>query len=466
MSLFGALNSATAGLRVFQANVKVVTDNVTQADNPNRTRHQLERTTDRTGRVVFATYSRQVEEALELRVRDATSKDGGDALRNTYLTRISDMFGMAQGQPNLTTIAEKFAAAWRQLETTPESDTAQREVIQLGDRYAHEVRRLSEGVEQLDNELRQETFTAVDELNKSLAELHQLNADIVYVRSKGEPSQDLEDRRDGVIRRVAEYVEVRTLDRGDGRVAVFTTSGLSLVDANAVKLSYDGTNMTVTGDTRPLLPHMRDGKLGALLEMRADGSLSNPPLPPSDRPTSELIRKLRSQLDGLAGAFTGPTRPGEPKSFADAYNEAGPTEPGEVQVRFFSGTDRLSIAISHELITGTGKIKQAAVKDVAAAMNVTGRTFQADGLMVSETTYTGVATGIVGLWSHTAKTVQETSQLSLETKSLLITRHHNEVGVNIDEEMTQLQALQTSYSATARVVQAINAMFDALERAV
>ena len=87
-------------------------------------------------------------------------------------------------------------------------------------------------------------------------------------------------------------------------------------------------------------------------------------------------------------------------------------------------------------------------------------------MLVSESSYAGAANGIVGLWTNAAKAVGENSELAAETQKLMETRFHNEVGVNIDEEMAHLQVLQTSYAATARVVQAVNAMFDALERAV
>jgi flagellar hook-associated protein 1 FlgK len=62
--------------------------------------------------------------------------------------------------------------------------------------------------------------------------------------------------------------------------------------------------------------------------------------------------------------------------------------------------------------------------------------------------------------------VTESFELSSETKSLLETRFHGSTGVNIDEEIAQLQNLQTSYQATARVIQVAQRMLDALEGAI
>lgn len=466
MSLFGSLNSATAGLRTIQANIKLVSDNVTQADDPDRTRHVMTRTTDKTGRVQIAAYSRQTDAALRAKLEEATARNGGEAARNEYLQKINDVLGATHGKPQLSELAQKFSDAWRQLETTPESDTAQREVVQLGDRLATEIHRVSQGVEDLDREIQGKTADAVNQLNDYVSNINQINAEIVYVRSRGEPTDDLADRRDALVRQVNDLVGVRTLERGDGRISVFTTNGLALVDASPTKILYDGAKVSIANEPDTSINlQMREGRIGALLEMRADGGLADPPRPASQRPAVEIIRKLRDQLDQFAANYTAAAEPGQPASFADAYNGAN-TRDGELQYRFFSGNDRFSINIAHELITGTARIKQDAIDPTTAAITDSSRRFQTTGLLVSESSYAGAANGIVGLWTNAAKAVGENSELAAETQKLMETRFHNEVGVNIDEEMAHLQVLQTSYAATARVVQAVNAMFDALERAV
>lgn len=466
MSLFSALNSATAGLRVIHANTKLVSDNVTRSDDPNRTRHILERTTDRTGKLVVSTYTRQTDTALRVRLEDTIAQHGGDTTRNVYLKKMGDLLGTTQGKPGLSTITEGLTAAWRQLETSPESDTAQREVIQFGDRLAREIRRVADGVEKIDLEMTEEIRTEVTALNQNLKDIDSLNNEIVYIRSRGEPADDLADRRDALIRTVNDLVGVRTLDRGDGRIAVLTQSGLMMTDATPVEFKYDGFHLTVEGSDTPVDTHMmRAGKIGALLDMRADNSTLPVPRAASVQPGSEIMRKIRSQLDGLAEMFTAKTQPGQPTSFADAYNTPD-AQPGELSVRFFAGSSRFDIQLAQELQDGTGRIKEAAIKDVTAAMHAGERSFEADGVTVTSSTYASIVTTVVGNWSAAAKSVEDTAQLSLETKDLLETRYHSAVGVNIDEEVAYLQTLQTSYAATARVIQAINAMFEALERAV
>lgn len=466
MSLFGALNSATAGLRLIQSNVKLVSDNVTEADNPTRTRHILQKTTDATGRVQVATYTRQTDTALRIKLEESTARKGTETTRSEYLKKIGDLLGAGSGAPQLTELAQKFSDTWRELETTPESDTVQRDVIQSGDRLANEIRRVSQGVEDLDRDLQDKTQDGITELNKILKQVDNINKDIVYVHSRGEPTDDLADQRDALLQKVNELVGVRVLEREDGRVAVFTTGGLSLIDAEATQLDYNGRDIVISNaPANTVNQQMREGRLAALLEMRADGSQQTPPAPVSQRPATEIIRKLRDQLDTLANSFTLPAAEGQPAGFNEAYN-AAPTLEGELQYRFFSGTDRFTIAMSEHLLTGEAKIKTGAIVAVTEAVTTSLRTFEADGLTMSETSYAGFANGIVGLWSTASKSLSETAQVATETHRLMEVRYHSEVGVNIDEEMAHLQVLQTSYSATAHVVQTINAMFDALERVV
>ena len=73
MSLFGALNSATAGLRTVQAGLNVVSDNITRINDPNRSRHTLEQKVDASGLVVTAEYRREMDSGVEPPMKPPTA---------------------------------------------------------------------------------------------------------------------------------------------------------------------------------------------------------------------------------------------------------------------------------------------------------------------------------------------------------------------------------------------------------
>jgi flagellar hook-associated protein 1 FlgK len=189
----------------------------------------------------------------------------------------------------------------------------------------------------------------------------------------------------------------------------------------------------------------------------------DPPQPVSSDPSSEIIRKLRSQLDAYANMFVARTKPGEPTSLADAYDNADPVKDGELPQHFFIGTDRFTLAVHPSLIDNSKAVKDSAIPAMVVAMNKVGRTLTADGLTATDTSYVGAASAITGNWMTIGKSVEESAETTKASRDLLTERFHNTTGVNIDEEIALLQQLQTSYAASARVMQVATSMYDTLE---
>ncbi len=468
MSLFSALGSATAGLRAVQTQVKLVSDNVARADDPTRTRHTVSNVLDSNGFVLTSQYRRDIDKALLAQVQDLTARDGTSATTSAYLQKLGDMMGTTAGKPLLNQYAEAFQAAWKTLETSPDSEVAQYQLIQSADTFAREIVRVSQGVESLDREMRDDMSASVGEVNRLLKEINAINNNMVSLQGYGSAANEVADKRDGLIRELSTYIGVRTVERPDGRIAVFTPTGLALVDGDPANLSFDGgnINLEIGNQVTPVNQHVREGKLAALLNMRADGSAAQPPQPASADPAGEIIRKLRSQLDAFASMFTSPTKPGEPTSFRDAYDNAKPVLPGEEATQFFMGSDRFTIAVNDKLLNNQTKIKASAIKEVVLAVNATGRSFNADGLSLKEASYSSMASNITGAWMSAAKTAQDKNAFDKDARQILEERYHSTTGVNIDEEIANLQMLQTSYAASARVMQVANTMFDALEAIV
>ncbi|MDR6773391.1 flagellar hook-associated protein FlgK [Azospirillum sp. BE72] len=468
MSLFAALNSATAGLRTVQASVKLVSDNIAQANDPTRTRHTAQQSVDASGQVISTTYRREVDKALMAQVMDLTARDGGSQATATYMQQLGDLMRTTNGTPLLNDYADKFQAAVKTLATSPEDETAQYQLVQAADNFSREIRRVSEGVEQLDRDMKTDITKSVDTVNDLLKQINTINNDTVSLLGQGSAANAVADKRDGLIRELSTYMPVRTVERPDGRLAIFTPSGLALVDAQPANLSYDGgnINLQVGNQVTSINNHLTAGKLGSLIQMRKDGSTTEPPTPASGDPAAEIVRKLRSQLDEYAKAFTGPTRPGEPTSFADAYDESAPAADGEQINQFFTGNDRFTIAVNAKLVDNTAKIKRTAIDGMVTAINASGRNFSADGLQLKDTSYSAMGSAITGTWMAAAKTANTASESNKASMQLLSERYQSQTGVNIDEEIAQLQQLQTSYQASARVMQVANAMFDALEAVV
>lgn len=468
MSLFGALNSATAGLRTVQAGLNVVSDNITRVNDPTRSRHTLEQKVDASGLVVTAEYRREMDSGLKAQLETLTAREGRAQGQNDYMVKIGDLLRTSSGKPLLSTYMEEFESAWKTLETSPESETAQFQVIQTANNFARELNRVSTGVEQVDSEMQKEIGDGVIRANELMREIDKVNNNIVSLQALGAAANEAADRRDAMIKELNTLVGVRTVDRADGRVAIFTETGLALVDSSPAELTYTGgaIYMQVGNNQQDITPHLRQGRLGAIYDMRYDGSAANPPTAAPAEATAEIIRKLRSQLDAVASAFTAKTKEGEPTSFADAYNQAKPVGDDEQGASFFAGDDRFGFSVNAKLLDNSKKIKVSAIADVVSSLNAKGRAMTADGLNEKDVSYRDMINAIPGRAMEAASLAKSRLANESEARTVIEERYRGNVGVNMDEEIALLQQLQTSYAASARVMQVTNKMFDLLESIV
>ena len=569
MSLDAALNAAISGLRINQAHVQLVSANVAHANDPGYTRKTLVREAaflgdNQAGGVQIASFQAAISASLRRQFESFTSANGLTSTQEEYLGRIQTLLGASSDTAALPQLFNQFTAAWQTFQSQPESAAAQRQVISLGDQLAGEVRRLSAGIDQIDSEIRKDIDASTDELNDKLAKVFELNLRIKASDSDGAERLNLIDQRDAIVREIANLVDVRSVDRENGAIALFTPAGLSLLDGAPARFDFDGTNVISVDNGASVNGLMRQGKIKALLNLRHDGTAAGQPA--SADPASEVIRKLRSQLDMVVSAFTATT--GSPATFATAYNNAtgslrisashlttvqpsastpqmgtvflnGSLAEGDVfeitvkgktfsytatqndanldQIAqklaalinadssldvtaingtgslqlvgdsnntsftvvssvngqlpelaqgFFTSTDRYTFSVNRELLAGTQQLKKNAAADVVTALSSNDRNFIAVGLSLTNVSYKGLMSGIIGASSVNAKLVNDSAKLNAETLQMTEQRYQQETGVNLDEELANLQQLQNAYAASARLMTVIQTLFDTLQAAV
>lgn len=568
MSLTGALNAAVASLRVNQASIQVLSANIAHVNDPNYTRKSLNREAvvlgdTQIGSVAVSSYSTAVSESLRKQMEALIASNGTNATQNEYMSRIQQLLGTSSDQAALPSLLSQFTAAWQTLQATPESDAAQTAVIRYGQQLANEISRVASGVDAIDSEAKVDIGQSVDKVNDLLEQVFELNVRLRSASEAGAERTELIDQRDALVREIAQYMDVRTVERENGAIALFTPAGLSLVDGPPSKFFYDGTNIFRSEDpTSPVDSLLREGKIRALLDFRLDNSGKS--IPVSTDPGTEVIRKLKSQLDAVVKAMTATTG----GSFSAAYDAAGqslrieasfqttveaqPASPQYSTVRlsgdlragdvfeveingrvfsytatntdatldaiasklttlinsdttlgvtaiagasslqlvgtanntpfsiktrangdlpelrsgFFTGTDRFNFQVNQALLDGTQQLKKNSAADVVTALNNTDRTFVAAGLTVSGVSYKGMMVNIVGTSIANAKSIADEAKFSSESLSQTEQRYQADVGVNLDEELANLQVLQNAYSASARLLTVVQQLFDTLQAAV
>jgi flagellar hook-associated protein 1 FlgK len=485
MSILSALGNAAADVRTLPPGVTPLPDGAGRTSRTDIGRTDLNRAPAPLRPVLdgrtptgIPGQGPDIDGALRTQAEDLTARAGGSDVRHACMQTLMTALGASGGgNPALVGYADQFAAAWKTLEILPNDNAARQQVIYAADVFSGEIRRISQGVEDLDGAMKDELHAGLDTLNDLFRQVGDINAAIgTGAGDTGAAGKDTGGKdtggkdtggRGSLIRRIGDLIGVHTLERSDGRIAIFTASGVPLVDREAGQLVLEDGGLSLrTGDgARNVSDHIRDGRIGTLYTMSRDGSTLTPPQPPRPDQGQEIIRKLRAQLDAYARAFVTPAGPGEPSSVTAAYDAAQPVQDGELASGFFTGTDRLTLAVNPQILSGETLVKAAAGKTVAEAASAHGRALFTEGLAMRNATYSGMAAGLTGQWVAAASTAATRCATDIAARDSFETRARAVSAVSLEDEIGTLHRFQASHMDALRVMRATSSMFDALANA-
>ncbi|MDD2325268.1 MAG: flagellar basal body rod C-terminal domain-containing protein, partial [Alphaproteobacteria bacterium] len=149
-------------------------------------------------------------------------------------------------------------------------------------------------------------------------------------------------------------------------------------------------------------------------------------------------------------------------SFASAYNNAT-TGAGELASSFFVGTSRTTLAVNSALTDGTSALKSMAASDVSDALLDSTRSFSADGLTLTNTTYSTLVTSSLTGFQQAASNIATLSTTADGSRTYLQEKLTNETAVNTDNELVSLVNYQNAYAASAHVMSVIQELFQTLQ---
>jgi flagellar hook-associated protein 1 FlgK len=569
MSLTAALNSAISALRVNQAAVTLVSTNVAHANDPNYTRKTLQ-TQDiiyggnQGSSIVVSGYQNAISVQLRKQVEAQTADSGATDASNEYLSEVQNLLGTSADQSALTNLMNSFTSAWQDFQSEPDSAAAQQSIIGAGQQLAGEINTVASGLDQINDDAKTDIGQSVDQLNDLLKQLFQVNLQMKTAPENSNATASLADSRDSLVQQISQYADVRTVERDDGSVSLFTSSGLTLLDGAPSLFSFDGTNVTEVDNGNVINSQLSGGRIHALLDFVQDSSGTNKPV--STDPATSVVQKLRSQLDMMVSALTGTS--GTPPTLAAAYNGAtnsqrvsasysttvqaspssmqfttvsltGTMQTGDVfsvavngktysytatdsdssldqvaaqlaaQINtdttlgvtavagtgslqlvsngtgqsftvkttvnnqvpelaggLFTGTNRYDFQINSALLDGSLQLKKNSASDVVNALTASNRNFMASGIALSGASYSDMMTGVVSTSISGAKTVSDQAQFNSDSLSMSQQRYQSDVGVNLDDEIANLQIVQNAYAASARLLTVVQDMFNTLQQAV
>ncbi|MGE5609343.1 MAG: flagellar hook-associated protein FlgK [Bacillota bacterium] len=286
MSLLGALNTGKAALATHQAALQVTSNNVANAGDPNYTRQVARlspnpdyptQTGFRIGTgVSLIGIERQIDEALEERIRGSMSENELANTRQSWLSRVESVFNPL-GETPLSTQLSSFFKNWSGLANTP-TDTSQRQlVITSGESLANSLHSIRSQLSDLGDNAQTKLTQLAQDANGLADQIAKLNGQILAAEgASGSTANALRDQRDAAIKELSKLIDVTVQQNGNGTLNVSVGSTpLVLNDVNrgiATVRESDGktitTKLVIKADGSAI--NASNGQIGALQGVRTE----------------------------------------------------------------------------------------------------------------------------------------------------------------------------------------------------
>ncbi len=466
MGLSVGLDTAVKALRAHQLAVDVASHNIANAQSPGFSRQRVllrpigldgsdHFTRDALlGRAGFGVDARDVSRVrdvfLDFQVRKAMASRAENSALAAALSQAEVVFN----DPNddgLGSLLGKFWAAWQDVLTQPESAAARTTLVHSTSTLTTRIQAAYEHIAQQRTELSRTVEGLASEINSRASEIAQLNFQVKQVELSGDKANDLRDRRDLLLDELSSIAQITYTEQADRSITIHIGSH-ELVSGNEARavlaipdpgnpgmqklvFAVDGEDVqAASGELKGVLD-TRDIALPALLDKLdafASGLITD-------------VNLLHTAGYGLDGTTTG--------------------------LDFFAGTGAADIAINSALAANPDQIAAASAPVPPAVTAAPGDGSNALAIadlqrkqiiVLGNRTFDDFYTNLVGVLGADLTRAQ-----GLADSTDMMTNHLDGLrqsvsGVNLDEEISNLNASQHAFDAAARVITSIDEMLDTL----
>lgn len=476
MSLANALSNAMSGIRAAARGTEVVASNIANATTPGYARREVSLSA-RTeiaagGGVRIDGVQRIVQQSILAQSRISGGELAARQMLTAHATAMENAIGTAGEAGSLSATLADFQSALIAATARPDDQTTLGLVADKAGGLADKIRTIGAAIQATRTQADQAIATDVDRLNAGLKEVADLNRLITVQMATTGDANALIDRRQAVIDDLSQIVPMRETAREGGQVALYTKSGAALLNgAHPVQIAFRpsgaiGPGMSVAGgqlhrleiDGEPLTASQaqlfQGGRLGANFTIR-----------------DTLAPDMQAQIDDLAkdiyDRFADPgvdktLSAGQPGLFGDRGGPFGGSTIGLAQrlsLNDVIGTDgvwRLRDGLVASVSSGTADA--SLLSRLSAALD--GQRNVGGGAQLS-------ATGAAARLTEYAATVRvgaQDRQVGARAAHAGLTSALAADGVDTDAEMEKLLQIERSYSANAKVLQAVDNMLQDLLR--
>ena len=287
---FFGLETASRALRMNQAVIDVIGHNLANVDSPDYTRQNAEiRATDPyqsnspgvapvsygTG-VELSAINRVRDAYVEQRLNDAMSDQGRWQQLNDTLSRVQAGYN-EPGDAGLNSSLTTFFNSFEDVSRDPQNTGPRTIVLHNAQDVVNKFRSVYDTLTGSSLDIGQRISAMVTQVNDLAHEIAKLNLEVTKATAAGGQANDLEDRRDGLVRQMSQLAGVTVVVESDGKgkptgSVNLSLGGVPLVEGSSVMevpSKYDmvrGEPVLLNGTTP--IP-VRTGQLAGLIQSNA-----------------------------------------------------------------------------------------------------------------------------------------------------------------------------------------------------
>lgn len=396
--------------------------------------------------------SRTTNPALDKQLQLEGGKMGYAQANAESLSRVEQVFNEQQNK-GINQFLSDFFNSFRELANNPESMTIRTMVKESGEALAADFKRINSQMEDIKKDIDGQVAMFVGEINKYTKEIADLNEKISSIEINGVPANDQRDRRELLLRKLNEKIDIKFAEGERGMVNVSTAGNALLVSGFDHRDLYTNKDPQ-TDRTRvffkeyesaspyDITDRVRAGAIGGVLSVR-DG----------------LINTILDRVDELAASVVGSV------NAAHAEGIDRKSMPGGAFFEIEKGASSVSagLRVSKEIQEDVSKIA-AAAKEKAPGDNTVAHVIA--NLQYKEILEDGTSTidgfyasqiGQVGVLANRANTARDTQANILQQINTL---RESVSGVSLDEETVKMIEYQKAFDASARMIRTADEMFD------
>lgn len=449
-SLFGIMDVGISGMFASRVATQILNHNIANANTPGYSRQRLTLGAAMPLRTPYGTLGRGVvplgvermtDRFAYRQLLDQTAVEGSYSGIDQMLSAVENVLGSVDND-RIGTSLSAFFNAWGDLASTADPALKQG-VVSAGQALALQLRDVDSGLRAAQSEARASIEGKVLEVNRKLAEVADLNGQIVGGSALNATPYDLVDRRDQLLAEIAVDLRVSIQEREDGSADV-------IIEGNTLVSRSHFTALRLTASEE------NDGS--AQLELRF-GNGNGIALTPMQGEIHGLLTAHNQQIEGVRRGLDAVAVSLIER--VNALHGRGVTA-GGTGVDFFTGGSASDIAVSFAVdenpaLVVTGRSGEPGDNSIALEIAALGDVPDATGISLNER-YNALLVDLASQRGSYSALLE--GQISI-VESVRV-RLESVRGVSLDEEMADLVRYEQTFDANARVITAVNDMLDTL----